>query len=183
MAVYVFYPFPVPDFTEATPPDMPEQTAYLFCITQRARLWTRGEKAVDKRVIDADLSLAISVHYGSGDVIGQIQLHDFDQLKRLMGASARSELGAQIEFVAINHMQTGGDTFIEEEQRRGLPQWTRDEYTVPWIEWTGLSVARRRSGVMRDEGILTNGKPRLPWPTPMGSEAEIANDDHQNDWL
>lgn len=139
-----FYPFPVPDITEETMPDMPEQTAYLFCTTQRARLWTRGEKVVDERVLDADSSLAVGLHDGSGGAIGELQLHDFDQLKRLTDASTSSELGAQIELVAINRVQMRGNTFIEEEKRRGLPQWTRDEYTVLWIEWTG-SVAYRNA--------------------------------------
>lgn len=140
-----FYPFPVPDITEATPPDMPEQTAYLFCTTRRARLWTRGEKIVDRRIMDADSSLCISIHDASGDAVGELQLHDHDQLKRLVDAAAGTDLGAQVELVAINRARTWGNTFIEEEQRRGLPQWTRDEYTVLWIEWAG-SVAYR-SGV------------------------------------
>ncbi|KAG6358652.1 hypothetical protein INS49_012170 [Diaporthe citri] len=139
-----FYPFPVPDITEATPPDMPEQTKYLFCTTLTARLWTRGEKVVDRRVIDTDSSLCISIHDASGDAVGELQLHDHDQLKRLEDASVSTELGVQVEIVAINRVRTWGNTFIEEEQRRGLPQWTRDEYTVLWIERTG-SVAYRNA--------------------------------------
>lgn len=139
-----FYPFSVPDITESTPPDMPEQTEYLFCKTRRARLWTRGEKIVDGKVLDADLSIWISIHDVSGDTVGDLQLHDHDQLQRLVDASAGNELGAQIELVAINRTRTIGNTFIEEEKRRGLPQWTRDEYTVIWIEWTG-SVAYRNA--------------------------------------
>lgn len=137
-----FYPFPVPDITEATPPDMPEQTAYLFCTTRRAKLWTRGEKIADRRVIDADISLYISIHDASGEAVGELQLHDHDQLKGLVGAAAGTDLGAQVELVAINRVRTWGNTFIEEEQRRGPPQWTHDKYTVLWIEWTG-SVAYR----------------------------------------
>lgn len=140
-----FYPFPVPDITEATPPDMPEQTTYLFCTTRRARLWTRGEKIVDHRVIDADSSLYISIQDASGDAVGELQLHDHDQLKRLVGASAGIELGAQVEVVAINRMRTIGNTFIEEEKRRGLPQWTRDGYTVLWVEW--IEGVAYRNGV------------------------------------
>lgn len=131
-----FYPFPVPDINDSTPPDMPEQTGYLFCKTWRARLWTRGDKIVDSKVIDADSSLCISIHDVSGDAVGELQLHDHDQLKRLVDASANTELGSQVELVVINRTWTIGNTFIEEEQRRGLPQWTREEYTVLWIEWT-----------------------------------------------
>lgn len=141
-----FYPFPVPDITEETPPDMPEQTAYLFCTTQRARLWTRGEKIVDRKVLDDDLSLWISIHGASGSAVGELQLHEDAQLKRLVEASTGTELGAQVELVAINCVRTRGNTFIEEEQRWGLPQWDREEYTVLWVEWVGGVAYRNAVG-------------------------------------
>lgn len=141
-----FYPFPVPEITEATPPSMPEQTAYLFCTTHGAKLWTRAEKVVDHKFYPADSVLCISIHDATGDVVGKLQLHDHDQLKELVDASTGTELGAQVEVVAINRMWTRGNTFIEEEQRRGLPQWTRDEYTVLWIEWIGGVAYRKAVG-------------------------------------
>lgn len=141
-----FYPFPVPEITETTPPDMPEQTAYLFCTTQRARLWTRGDKNVDHRFFDADSSLSISMHNATGDAAGKLQLHDHDQLKRLVDASAGTDLGAQVEIVAINRVWTCGNSFNEKEERRCLPQWTLDEYTVLWIEWEGGVAYRSAVG-------------------------------------
>lgn len=140
-----FYPFPVPDITETTRPDMPEQTAYLFCTTQRARVWTRGDKAV---VPDGSHSskLLICIHGGFNVTIGTLQLHDGDQLRRLLDASAGTELGVSIELVAINRMWTSGNTFIEGEGRWGLPQWIRDFYTVLWIEWEGGVAYRKAIG-------------------------------------
>lgn len=141
-----FYPFPVPDITEATPPGMPEQTAYLFCTTHGAKLWTRADKVISHKLMDADSVLCISIHDATGDVVGKLQLHDHDQLKVLVDASTGAELGVQVEVVAINRVRTYGNTFIEEEQRRGLPQWTRDDYTVLWIEWRGGVAYRKAVG-------------------------------------
>lgn len=141
-----FYPFPVPDITEKTPPDMPAQTPYLFCTTQRARLWTRGEKVIEHELIGADMTLSISIHDASGTKVGQLQLHDHDQVKQLVDASAGTELGAQVELVAINHVRKYGNTFNDEEQRYAFPQWTRDEITVLWVEWVGEVAYRNAVG-------------------------------------
>lgn len=141
-----FYPFPVPDITERTPPDMPEQTAYLFCTTQRARLWTRGDKFTLNEYQDASTALTIQIHDESRDAVGSLHLHDRDQLKRLLDASVGTELGVQVELVAINRVRTYGNTLIKEESRRSLPLWTREEYTVLWIEWEGGVAYRNGVG-------------------------------------
>lgn len=140
-----FYPFPVPDITETTPPDMPEQTAYLFCTTQRARLWTRGESVGDRYPCNLT-DVFTSMHDGLRDAVGTLQLHDDDQLQRLVEASAGTELGVQVEIVAINRVKTCGNTLIKEGMRQSLPQWTREEYTVLWIEWEGGVAYRNGVG-------------------------------------
>ncbi|VUC25793.1 unnamed protein product [Clonostachys rosea] len=121
-----FYPFPVPKITESTPPNMPKQTAYLFCTTQRVRLWTRGEIVPDIKQAGRDI-LRIYVHNESGISVGSLLLHTRDQLEWLEAMSAGTESGVQVELVAVNRVLSWGNTWNEQEQKHDFPQWTRDK--------------------------------------------------------
>ncbi|KAL4730912.1 hypothetical protein ACLX1H_002954 [Fusarium chlamydosporum] len=60
-----YYPFPIPEVSEATQPDMPEQTEYLFCKTTRAELL--GFQSEDKGNV-ADLYNKHNIYVGSLDL-------------------------------------------------------------------------------------------------------------------
>ncbi|CAH0051220.1 unnamed protein product [Clonostachys solani] len=139
-----FYPFPVPKITESTPPEMPKQTAYLFCATQRVRLWTRGEKILTGERENEYGSIRIHIHDDVGDAVGILRLNNEDQLEWLQAISTGTERGVQLELVAINRVLTRGNTYDEEKSNYDLPQWARDEYTVLWIEWE-KGVAYRKA--------------------------------------
>lgn len=128
-----FYPFPVPKITESTPPEMPKQTAYLFCTTQRVRLWTRGQRISTK--YHWENTNCIHLHDEAGGRVGTLQLHNQDQLRWLEAESAGTERGVQLELVAINRVLTWGMTFGEQLGTYDPPRWSKDERTVLWIEW------------------------------------------------
>ncbi|CAG9981896.1 unnamed protein product [Clonostachys byssicola] len=138
-----FYPFPVPKITESTPPEMPKQTAYLFCTTQRVRLWTRGQKIETKH---GENTNCIYLDDEVGGRVGTLRLHNEDQLEWLEAESAGTERGVQLELVAINRVLTWAKTFSEQLQRYAPPRWTKDERTVLWIEWENGVAYRKAAG-------------------------------------
>lgn len=103
------YPFAVMDFASAAEV-MPEQTRYLFCKTQRARLFASGRVAVDELISRNVLLLRLST--ARGEVIAELQVHNDEEANRLHSdgeadltvSEGNSLIGVSVEVVVIyNH--------------------------------------------------------------------------------
>jgi hypothetical protein len=119
------WPFPVPDIQESTQPFMPEQTSYLYCDTQRARV----------RAFKADEGNKATLYSSQDKVIGTLRLHNEEQLQRFPSPNDGWAAAIDVELIAICRTRYYSKTFDEQlgSYRRPIKTW--EDYTVLWVEW------------------------------------------------
>lgn len=136
-----FYPFPVTEIDESTPPFVPAQSRYLFCETKRARLWSCqvGE--------EGDFLIA-SLENDAGRLVGELYLHSWDDLAYFPERTSvlRNQPGMPVEVVAINKSQVHSKMPRGDVSSHGLPSVSYHTYTVLWVEWKDGVAYRRASG-------------------------------------
>ncbi|CAD6591381.1 MAG: hypothetical protein ASARMPRED_005364 [Alectoria sarmentosa] len=134
-----YFPFPVADIQESTPPFTPDQTSYIFCETRRARLWLH--QAGNKNILE--------ICNKAGDSIGSLHLHSQEQLERFPKTVANDVPRMQIELVAIYRSRKYAKTFDEEQKRYTYPHKVSESYEVLWVEWVDGVAYRLASGHVR----------------------------------
>lgn len=134
-----YYPFPVTNIEQSTPLFTPEQTPYLFCKTNKCRLW--GFQTGDYNVVDLCTA--------SGDRVGSLHLHNQDQLDLFPQKQADDTPGLMVDLVAIYRSKTYHLSWDKEQERYTLPQWTSENYTVLWVEWKEDVAYRLASGSVK----------------------------------
>ncbi|KAM0421400.1 hypothetical protein ACHAPT_010754 [Fusarium lateritium] len=133
-----YYPFPVPDIRESTPPFTPEQTRYLFCETSKARLL--GYR-------DGEENLAI-LSNSVGKKVGNLHLHN-EESSALF--PKLGETGLSVDLVVVSKVRTYSKTWNEDKREYGLPSAKRDAYAVLWVEWKDGVAYRLASGKVKVE--------------------------------
>ena len=133
---YWYFPFPVTDIQESTPPFTSDQTSYIFCETKRARLW--AHQAGDENLL--------YICDQAGRKIGSLHLHNQGQLERFPKTVADDSPGMQIELVAIYRSRRYEKTWNEEQERYTYPQIIKESYEVLWVEWVDGVAYRLASG-------------------------------------
>jgi hypothetical protein len=92
-----YYPFSVIEVNESTLPDMPEQTEYLFCKTNRAQLW-----GVQK---DGEWKDAL-LYNSKKEEVGFLNLVNDEFLGRFPKTLSEDEVGLPVELVAVCKVRT-----------------------------------------------------------------------------
>ncbi|KAI1429617.1 heterokaryon incompatibility protein-domain-containing protein [Xylaria sp. FL1777] len=146
-----FYPFPVADITEDTPPITPPQTAYLFCETQKG--WLYAKHTGKKDLVDDMDKFIISLRDENSAVIGKLHLHNDEQLALFTGSNApgTNSPGNKIEVVAISKRRVYAKTWKEELQRYDHPTTIENLYVVLWVEWVDNIAYRLASGTVQEK--------------------------------
>ena len=131
-----YFPFPVTDIQEFTPPFTPDQTSYIFCETKRARLW--AHQGWDENIV--------TICNKAGRSIGLLHLHNHEQLEHFPKTVANDAPGMQIELIAIYRSRKYAKTWDEEQKRYTYPQPVTESYQVLWVEWVDGVAYRLASG-------------------------------------
>ncbi|KAI0536637.1 heterokaryon incompatibility protein-domain-containing protein [Xylaria digitata] len=147
-----YYPFPVADITEDTPPVMPPQTAYLFCETQKGRLYAKPVGKKD-RLIDHMNKLMVDLRDENNTVIGKLHLHNEEQMSLFTDSNApgANSPGNKVEVVAISKRREYAKTWKEELQRYDHPITIENLYVVLWVEWVDNIAYRLASGTVKEK--------------------------------
>ncbi|KAH7143282.1 hypothetical protein DER46DRAFT_640226 [Fusarium sp. MPI-SDFR-AT-0072] len=116
-----YYPFPVSEIQESTPPFMPEHTQYLFCET--AQLCDR-----------------------LGKDIGKLHLPNKETRDRFPENVKGGETGLQVDIVAVCRLERCSKTWDREHWETRLPIFKEDLYLVLWVEWKDGVAYRVASG-------------------------------------
>lgn len=137
-----YFPFPVPDIQDSTPPFMPEQTSYLHYETKRARPWAhQSGKANIMKILNK-----------AGRSIGSLFLHNKGQLECFPNTETKDALPTQIELVAIYRSRKYAKTFHEETKRWSYPYRSWETYEVLWVQWVDGVASRLASGDVEKAG-------------------------------
>lgn len=131
-----FYPFPVPDILESTPPVTPEQTSYLFCKTWTSRL--RGRQASKGNTAE--------LYNSHGENIGSLHLHNKSSLSLFPNADAQVDQGLPVDLVALYKSRVYRKTWNEDGKRYEHPYRKDDVFKVLWVEWKDGVAYRLASG-------------------------------------
>ena len=131
-----YFPFPVTDIQESTPPFIPEQTSYIFCQTKKACSW--AHQAGDENLLN--------LCNKRGHCIGSLHLHNEGQLKPFPKTVTNDDPGMQIELVAIYRSRRYANTWNAEQKRYTYPQTVTESYKVLWVEWVDGIAYRLASG-------------------------------------
>ncbi|KAI1390059.1 heterokaryon incompatibility protein-domain-containing protein [Hypoxylon trugodes] len=145
-----YYPVPIPDISESTPPTIVEQTAYLFCETRRGRLWAcRNEDPIEGgnilRLLDAE-----------NKQVGTLHSHNETQSAEFPDDVVDGEhhgegpAGKEVELVAIYRYKKYSKTYNKETDGYGLPTAT-NKIAVLWLEWADGVAYRLASGQVDEE--------------------------------
>lgn len=147
-----FYPFPIADVDEKTPPFVPPQTSYLFCETRRGFLRVVKDLKYGRQT-------TLTLLNGLGKQVGRLFLQSeedkdyFPDKKEEMGPCMPDSPEVQglksVELVAICKSRV----YFETNHKMGdlvplwgPPQMAEDIYAVLWIEWRDGVAYRRGSG-------------------------------------
>ncbi|KAI0970478.1 heterokaryon incompatibility protein-domain-containing protein [Xylaria arbuscula] len=146
-----YYPFPVAEIAEDTPPVMPPQTAYLFYETQKAQLYVKPPMKKDMLAEVMD-KFIMQLQNDNSTVIGELHLHNEEQLLLFAGSNApgANSRGTKIEVVAISKRREYAKTWKEELQRYDHPITTENLYVVLWVEWVDGIAYRLASGSVEE---------------------------------
>ncbi|KAF5870962.1 putative heterokaryon incompatibility protein [Botrytis fragariae] len=136
-----YYPFPVPDIHNSTPPVMPEQTSYLFCKTWRAHLWGR----------QAGEGNTARIFNSSGEDIDTLQLHNEASLFLFPSIDSEVIHGLPVDLVALYKSRVYSKTWNAGQRKYGHPLQRKDEYKVLWVEWKDGIAYRLASGQVKAE--------------------------------
>ncbi|TGO07639.1 hypothetical protein BTUL_0258g00170 [Botrytis tulipae] len=136
-----YYPFPVPDIHNSTPPVTPEQTSYLFCKTWRARLWGRQASGGNIAII----------FNSSGEDIGSLHLHNKAALSLFPTINSEEIHGLPVDLIALYKSRVYSKTWNADKKIYDHPFRREDEYKVLWVEWKGGVAYRLASGEVKAE--------------------------------
>ncbi|KAF5579771.1 heterokaryon incompatibility protein [Fusarium pseudocircinatum] len=130
-----YYPFPVADIQESTPPITPIQTPYLFCETHKAELF--GCLAGDCN--------DVKLHNASRQEVGTLRLPNKDY-QELFPEFPTDEIGHPIDLVAVSKVRIYSQTY-DESKRGYIRPWKKEfKYVVLWVEWKDGIAYRVASG-------------------------------------
>ena len=139
-----YFPFPVTDIQESTPPFIPDQTSYIFCETKRARLWAhQAENDEELHELNANI---VKICNKGGRSIGELHLHNEGQLEHFPKTVTNDAPAMPIELVAIYRSRTYAKTFDKEQKRYTYPHTVAESYQVLWVEWVDGVAYRLASG-------------------------------------
>ncbi|KAJ3539731.1 hypothetical protein NM208_g5373 [Fusarium decemcellulare] len=133
-----YFPFPVADIHESTPPFMPEQTQYLFCETSKAQLSGYQEGEEDSNIV--------KLFNNSKENIGSLHLHSQESLALFPKQGAGGTTGLPVDLVAVCKLRKYSKTWNEEKVAYDLPIKKEDNYLVLWVEWKDGIAYRLASG-------------------------------------
>ncbi|OCL15173.1 hypothetical protein AOQ84DRAFT_279507 [Glonium stellatum] len=131
-----YFPFPVRDIQESTPPFTPEQTPYIFCETKRAHLWAH----------QSGNGNTLNICNKSGSNIGFLHLHNQEQLELFPKTVTDDVPGVPVELIAIYRSRICSKTWDEKRRRYAHPQKRKETYEVLWVEWEDGVAYRLASG-------------------------------------
>ncbi|RKL31592.1 hypothetical protein BFJ72_g10996 [Fusarium proliferatum] len=138
-----YYPFPVSEIQESTPPFMPEQTPYLFCETVQARL-SGYQQDSDKLFFLWDNEAKLCDRLGKD--IGKLHLPNKETRDRFPENVNGDEAGLQVDIVAVCRLKRCSKIWDREKWKRRLPVFREDLYLVLWVEWKDGVAYRLASG-------------------------------------
>ncbi|KAF7948051.1 uncharacterized protein EAE97_003462 [Botrytis byssoidea] len=136
-----YYPFPVSDIRDSTPPFTPEQTSYLFCKTWRVRLWGR----------QASKDNIARIFNSSGEDIGSLQLHNEADLSLFPNIDSEEIHGLPVDLIALYKSRVYSKTWYAVKEIYDHPLRREDEYKVLWVEWKDGVAYRLASGEVKAE--------------------------------
>ncbi|KAF7877091.1 uncharacterized protein EAF02_008311 [Botrytis sinoallii] len=136
-----YYPFPVPDIHNSTPPVTPEQTSYLFCKTWRARLWER----------QASEGNIARIFNSSGEDIGSLKLHNEADLSLFPSMDSEEIHGLPVDLVALYKSRVYLKRRYADQKKHEHPFQKKDKYKVLWVEWKDGIAYRLASGQVKAE--------------------------------
>lgn len=151
-----YYPFRMPEISNSTPFEVPEQTRYLFCKTWKASVllcnrWDQEEASYDsfKRGLWAnDLDLR-----GEKPRIGRLWLHHAQQFVEETDGLADETEGeariARIYVVAISRSSCSGKRRFEFDDEKQRP--FKDRINILWVKWDKGIAYRVASGYVYEE--------------------------------
>lgn len=142
---YWYYPFPVAHIDAQTPFEVPEQTAYLFCKTKKASVWS--ERQDYGGFPDNGHRLKLRIEKG-GKEIGTLHLQTDEQLElwpSVKGVEGDIE-GKEVELVAIYRSVKYQKTFDKDSKRYGHPIVRKESYAVLWTVSEGDVAYRLACG-------------------------------------
>ncbi|CVL05332.1 related to tol protein [Fusarium mangiferae] len=141
--LYWYYPFPVSEIQESTPPFMPEQTPYLFCETVQARLSGYQQDSHKLYFLwDNEAKLCD----GFGKEIGKLHLPNEETRDRFPENVNGDEAGLQVDIVAVCRLKRCSKTWDRGKWKTRLPIFREDLYLVLWVEWKDGVAYRVASG-------------------------------------
>lgn len=134
-----YYPFPVPEVDESTQPNMPEQTEFLFCKTDKAQFLGFQKDGQGNDVI------LYNIH---NEIIGFLNLVNREFLSRFprFQTEDESSAGLPIELVAVCKIRSYSKVWNEWEKVCDNPVSKEDTYLVLWVEWEDGIAYRLASG-------------------------------------
>ncbi|KAG5657619.1 hypothetical protein KAF25_007652 [Fusarium avenaceum] len=139
-----YYPFPVLELDESTQPDMPEQTEYLFCKTDKAHLLGFQK---DDEGNDVILYNIHNENVGFLNLVNEEFLSRFPRLQ----TEDKSSAGLLVELVAVCKVRSYSKTWNEWERVYDNPVSKEDTYLVLWVEWEDRIAYRLASGYVNVE--------------------------------
>ena len=81
-----------------------------------------------------------------GRRIGELHLHNEEQLEHFPKTVANDTPGRQIELVAVYRSRKYAKTFDKEQKRYAYPHTVTQSYQVLWVEWVDGVAYRLASG-------------------------------------
>ncbi|KAI7760945.1 hypothetical protein LZL87_012098 [Fusarium oxysporum] len=138
-----YYPFPVSEIQESTPPFMPEHTQYLFCETAQVRL-SGYQQDSDKLQFLWDNEAKLCDRLGKD--IGKLHLPNKETRDRFPENVKGGETGLQVDIVAVCRLERYSKTWDREHWETRLPIFKEDLYIVLWVEWKDGVAYRVASG-------------------------------------
>lgn len=156
------FPFPITEVGESTSQSMPEQTPYLFCKTHKARFWAvcnieLWEEVAKKaffyhiRMVKAKSTRTLEIRAErGGSVVGELHLHNTDQLVPFLLASGdciKTGAGQSVDLVAIYR------SLVHERYHHHEHAIISERYRVLWVEWdNGIACRLGSNGLRRQHG-------------------------------
>ncbi|KAF2665457.1 hypothetical protein BT63DRAFT_377498 [Microthyrium microscopicum] len=138
-----YYPFPVSDIDESTPPRLTEQTAYLFAKTKKACVWACRPDHHSKK------DNLIDIYGESGDKIGTLHLQNEEQLQQFTSTDGTENPRVSIEVVAISITRRYLLTWDDDLRQFRHPQNTKEMYDVLWVTWNDGVAYRQACGTVQ----------------------------------
>lgn len=147
-----FYPFPIADVNETTPPFVPSQTSYLFCETRRGFL--RSVKDLNNghhptSVLLNDLGKQVGTLFLQSEEDKAYFSGKIEDMGSCRPDSPELQGLKSVELVAVCKSRVYSQTNHKIGAwvpLYGPPQMAEDVYAVLWIEWRDGVAYRRGSG-------------------------------------